>query len=173
MTHKIMVSTATLIKDMDGLPFGFTVDKPDPLLYKNAISRIKDLIPIKQLKFEQKKTLVTSCWNEGFWKDVIIDGQLIDKTIAIKAVEELEESDFKSNIEEKKLGNKLLEMTLIGYERMYERVSLVDVTKYSFPKFEKGKEEEKDEKDKKGSRKIKISIYMETKYVKNLSLIHI
>jgi len=90
---------------------------------------------LKKLKFHQKKKLVIECWSKGFWDDVLIENVCVEKNYAIKAVGELEESEYEAEVgelknKEKKLGKKLLEATLTGYESLYEELFPIDTKEY-------------------------------------------
>ena len=118
------------------MPFGFI--GTELACYAFAINNLQDLTPFIELTFEQKKRLVTECWKQGFWDDdVVIKNERIIRGFAIKLVRNLKKSEFEDEEplnNEKKIAKILLEITLIGYESMYERLYSMDIERYPLPK---------------------------------------
>ena len=118
------------------LPIGFIKKTNKFVHYGEMKSRPHQLIPIKDLDFNQKKILVTQCWHKGFWEDVVFENERIKNSSAFNAVMQLEELDSKFGFhsKEKRLGETLLETTILGYESMYERLLPLDTNNYPLPK---------------------------------------
>ena len=103
----------------DTMPCGFAADTSVQLNFTEARCRPGDILPINKLSDDQKKNLAIACWSHGCWDDMFIDDRKVTKEEAIVAANE-----------GTTLGNELVQLTMMGYEHIYDSLLPHDEEKY-------------------------------------------